>query len=39
MRRAAFGRRQIEMTWQITHEISGDRYEARGKSGAEDLEE
>ena len=38
MGRAAFGRRQIEMRWRITHEISGECYEARG-IGAEDLEE
>jgi hypothetical protein len=29
--RAAFGRRQIEMRWRITHEISGDCYEARAR--------
>jgi hypothetical protein len=39
MRRAAFGRRQIEMRWQILHEISGDCYEARGNRGRSILEE
>jgi len=24
MRRAAFGRRQIEMKWQLAHDIFGD---------------
>jgi hypothetical protein len=33
MRRAAFGRRQIEMRWQIALDISGDCYEARGNRG------
>ncbi len=32
-RRAAFVRCQIEMKWQITHEIPGDCYEARGNRG------
>jgi hypothetical protein len=39
MRRAAFGRRQTETGWQIPHEISGDRYEARREIGAKDLKE
>jgi hypothetical protein len=33
IRRAAFGRRQIEIRWQIVHDISGDCYEARGNRG------
>ena len=37
MRRAAFGRRQTEIGWQIPHEISIDCYAARQEIGAEDL--